>query len=173
MSIFGISSFLPVPVDAQVQSDSKTINFLFVQDGESSSISKINSTSYSLQINGVDDEVIVFSDRPDRILQVNSIEDFTGNWTIGEDSFQQDPPNAALLLLEENNEKIDRFIIELYNINYDKDQKVLKYDFIFLDNSTATQLSDLPYNSGQTVLVIDAIAKFKAHGCEHGLPECA
>jgi len=44
------------------------------------SISEINETAYSLELNDVSDKTILFSDRPDRIVKTTSTLDFIGNW---------------------------------------------------------------------------------------------
>ncbi len=160
LSIFLITSVVTIQISAQEdqgQTNSSIVKFLFIQHGESGSISKINSTTYSLQLNDLAENVILFSDRPNRIVDTQSIQEFIGNWTQGEDSFEIDPPNAALTFLEDDNQKIDALVIELYNIEYDEEQNFLKYDFTFLDNTTAASLPDLPYKTGESILVIDSV----------------
>ncbi|MDW0119482.1 MAG: hypothetical protein QOK88_08950 [Nitrososphaeraceae archaeon] len=160
LSIFLITSVVTIQISAQEdqgQTNSSIVKFLFIQHGESGSISKINSTTYSLQLNDLAENVILFSDRPNRIVDTQSIQEFIGNWTQGEDSFEIDPPNAALTFLEDDNQKIDALVIELYNIEYDEEQNILKYDFTFLDNTTAASLPDLPYKTGESILVIDSV----------------
>ncbi len=160
LSIFLITSVTTIQISAQVdqpQTNSTTVKFLFIQHGESGLISKINSTTYSLQLNDLADNVILFSDRPNRIVDTQSIHEFIGNWTQGEDSFEIDPPNAALTFLEDDNQKIDTLVIDLYNIKYEADQNSLKYDFTFLDDTTAASLPDLPYKTGESILVIDSV----------------
>lgn len=155
-----ITSVTTIQISAQVdqpQTNSTTVKFLFIQHGESGLISKINSTTYSLQLNDLADNVILFSDRPNRIVDTQSIHEFIGNWTQGEDSFEIDPPNAALTFLEDDNQKIDTLVIDLYNIKYEADQNSLKYDFTFLDDTTAASLPDLPYKTGESILVIDSV----------------
>ncbi|MGD1838500.1 MAG: hypothetical protein ACPKPY_10650 [Nitrososphaeraceae archaeon] len=65
-------------------------------------------------------------------------------------TYDEDPPNAALIFDEQRVQEI--FVIELYNPNYDKDKKTLKYDFTILDNSTR---NDLPLDIGHSALIID------------------
>ena len=67
------------------------------------------------------------------IVVTQTTQDFVGNWTNGEDSFQVDPPNAALVVLTENQED-DVFEIELFNPIYDEDEKAIRYDFRVLGN---------------------------------------
>jgi hypothetical protein len=160
LSILLITSVVTIQISAQIdqpQTNSTIVKFLFIQHGESGLISKINSTTYSLQLNDLADNVILFSDRPNRIVDTQSIQEFIGNWTQGDDSFEIDPPNAALTFLESDNQKIDALVIELYNIQYDEEQNILKYDFTFLNNTIAASLPDLPYKTGESILVIDSV----------------
>ena len=99
------------------------------------------------------DKTILFFDRPNRIVATQSTQEFIGNWTAGQDSFQVDPPNAALVVLTDDQED-DVFEIELFNPVYDHDKKSLIYDFSILVSVTSP--SDLPDNLGKSVLVIDS-----------------
>jgi len=157
ISIFGGMALLLTLAHAQegqTETNSNTPEFLAIQHSESGSMSKINTTTYSLHLNDLSNKIILFSNRPDRIVVTQSIQDFIGNWTGGQDSFQKDPPNAALIVLTEN-KKQDIFEIELLNPKYDKDQNMLKYNFTFLGNAT---LSDSPTNLGKSVLLIDSVS---------------
>ena len=153
--IFAGVSFLLTVVYAQ-ESQSETAigspKFLVIQHAALGSVSEINSTSYSLQLDDPSDKIILFSDRPNRIVQTQTIDDFIGNWTSGQDSFQANPPNAALVVLTDNNE--DVFEIELFNPTYDKNEKSLKYEFSVLENATVP--SDIPEKLGKIALVIDS-----------------
>jgi hypothetical protein len=146
----GITSTIS-SVSAQDKADTK-LEFLLIQHAESSSISRVSPTTYSLQLDNVSDRIVLFSDRPNRIVATQSIQDFIGNWTAGQDSFEADPPNAALVIIEEDNKKEDIFEVELLNPTYDKDEKILRYDITFLGN---TSFAVLPYKLGKSVLVID------------------
>ena len=154
--IFAGVSLLSTVVYAQVsqsETASEPPKFLAIQHAALGSVSEINSTSYSLQLDDVSDKIILFSDRPNRIVQTQSIDDFIGNWTSGQDSFQANPPNAALVVLTDNYEE-DVFEIELFNPTYDKNEKSLKYGFSVLDNATVP--SDIPEKLGKIALVIDS-----------------
>jgi hypothetical protein len=109
------------------QSASGTPTFLAIQHAAMGSVSEINSTSYSLQLDDISNKIILFSDRPNRIVQTQTVDNFIGNWTRSQDSFRLNPPNGALVML--NNNKEDVFEIELFNPIYDKNQKSLKYEF--------------------------------------------
>ena len=79
----------------------------------------------------------MFSDRPNRIVVTETTRDFVGNWTRGEDSFQVDPPNAALVVLTDDQED-DVFEIVLFNPTYNEDENAIRYDFIVLGNATSS-----------------------------------
>lgn len=79
------------------------------------------------------------------------MQDFVGNWTSGDDSFQVDPPNAALILTDDQD---NVFEIELFNPQYDNNEKSLRFDFSVLGNDTSSR--NLPANLGKSVLIIDS-----------------
>ena len=124
--------------------------FLSIQYSQSGSISKINETTYTLELNDISDITILFSDRPDRIVKSVSTSDFIGNWSTGEDSFAVDAPNAVLLI-NPYKDKQYTAIIELFNPEYDLEKKTVKYEGT-PDNTTSI---DLPSEFGQTTMVID------------------
>ena len=71
--------------------------FLFIQSAQSGSVSEVNATTSTLELSDMSDKTILFSDRPDRIVGSASTTDFIGNWSIGENNFAVDRPNAALM----------------------------------------------------------------------------
>jgi hypothetical protein len=137
------------------------VTFLFIQHAQSGSVSEVNATTSTLELSDVSDKTIMFSDRPDRIVASQSTSDFVGNWTMGEDSFAADPPNAALVVDDDEVEqRQDLAVIELYNPEYDSEANTLRYD-ITAENATTTTTTtsssiDLPSEFGQSTLVIDA-----------------
>ena len=54
-----------------------------------------------LTLEGVRDDLLFFSDRPDRIVGRESLEDFIEAWDEGEESFATIPPNAVLTILRD------------------------------------------------------------------------
>lgn len=132
----------------QTADDNET--FLSIQSAQSGSPSELNATVYTLELNDVSDKTILFSDRPDRFVTSLPTSNFVGNWTTGPDSFQSDPPNAALVLDEPSEQDVT--IIELYSPLYDEDNKTLQYDVIPIGNrSSIDALSEFQ----QSTLVID------------------
>ncbi|HKQ20956.1 MAG TPA: hypothetical protein VJS91_02860, partial [Nitrososphaeraceae archaeon] len=66
---------------AQTEANIESPQFLAILHAQSGSISEINSTSYALKLNELTDKTIFFSDRPNKIVATQSIQDFIGNWT--------------------------------------------------------------------------------------------
>lgn len=124
--------------------------FLFIQSAQSGSISDVNATTYTLELNDVSDKTIMFSDRPDRIVAATNTTDFIGNWSIGPDSFAIDPPNAVVILDDEVQRHLA--VIELFNPVYDPFTDTLKFDITALN---ATAPISLPGKFGQSTMVID------------------
>jgi hypothetical protein len=135
----------------QAQTSIESPQFLAIQNAQSGTISEINSTTFSLQLLDSAEKLILFSDRPDRVVVTQSNQDFIGNWTSGQESFRLDPPNAVLVV---DDQKEDTIEIELYNPKYENDERKISYDFTFLGNKT--NVSDLPNELGKSVLIIDS-----------------
>jgi len=128
--------------------DADTPKFFAIQHAQSGSLSQINETTYSLELNDISDKTILFSDRQDRIVMSVSTSNFIGNWNTGKDSFPIDAPNAVLVL---DDRQQDTAIIELSNPVYDIIKKTLKYDII-PDNMRSIEL---PSEFEESTLVMD------------------
>ena len=152
VSLFFIASFFGTGYGQEEENSTDHVSkFFAIQHAQSGSISEINETAYSLELNDVSDKTILFSDRPDRIVMSISTLDFIGNWSIGEDSFAIDPPNAVLIVDEIEGQQQDVAIVELFTPIYDSDKKALKYEAI-PDNATSI---DLQSEFRQMTIVID------------------
>ena len=149
--VFGISSTALVYGQQEGSMIEYVPKFLIVQHSNSGSLSTINETAYSLELNRISDNTILFAERPDRIVKSLTTDNFIGNWSKGADNFVMDPPNAVIVV-NDNEGQQNIAIIELFNPVYDSDKKSLKYDVI-PDNATSI---DLPSMFGQNTLVIDA-----------------
>ena len=135
---------------AQENSTEHVPKFFAIQHAQSGSITEINETAYSLELNDVSKKTILFSDRPDRIVTSVSTSDFIGNWTTEVDSFAVDVPNAVLVV-DDNEGQQDIAIVELFDPVYDSDNQTLKYD---VKPNNATSI-DLLGEFGQTTIIID------------------
>jgi hypothetical protein len=94
ISVFVGISLLITAVFAQqgeMGTNIESPQFLAIQHAQSGTISDINSTSYTLQLNDLADKTFLFSDRPNRIVVTETTQHFVGNWTSGEDSFSSRP----------------------------------------------------------------------------------
>ncbi|HZD34800.1 MAG TPA: hypothetical protein VE130_06305 [Nitrososphaeraceae archaeon] len=135
----------------QTAANGNTTEFLSIQNAQSGSLSQINETAYTLELNGVANKTIMFSDRPERIVETVSTADFVGNWSAGPNSFAVDAPNDALIVENTQTGNLETAVIESSNPVYDTATNTLIYT-ITGENGTSI---DLPSEFGQTVLVID------------------
>ena len=127
------------------------VEFLSIQSAQSGSISQVNATTYTLELNNASDSTILFSDRPERIVTSVSTSDFVGNWTIGPNSFAVDAPNDALIVKNAQTGDLETAVMESFNPVYDTNTNTLTYS-ITAENATSI---DLPNDFGQSILVID------------------
>jgi hypothetical protein len=67
------------------------VEYLFVQHAD-----KVTLENGVLTLEGVGDDVLYFSDRPDRIVGRESLDAFIDDWDVGEESFATIPPNAIV-----------------------------------------------------------------------------
>jgi hypothetical protein len=127
------------------------VEFLSIQTAQSGSLSQINATTYTLQLNNVSDSTILFSDRPNRIVTSVSTSDFVGTWTTGPDSFASDAPNDALIVEDKESGQLETAVIESFSPVYDTSTNTLTYT-IMAENGTSI---NLPSEVGQSILVVD------------------
>ncbi len=80
------------------------------------SMAASGADEYTLTLFDVDSAMIAFSDRPARDVHMQTVSDFVANWNHY--GFDDDPPNAALELMEPNGD-IDVTIVELLDPVYD------------------------------------------------------
>lgn len=81
----------------QKQTNNTHVNYMYVVAAGRGHIQHVSTNHYilSMQIPSVN-QVIQFSDRPQRIVKYISGQDLTNSWSQGDNSFTQDPPNAVL-----------------------------------------------------------------------------
>ena len=128
------------------------VEFLNMQTAQSGSLSQINATAYTLELNNVANETIQFSDRPNRIVETVSTANFIGNWTTGTNSFSADAPNDALIVEDIESGDLNTAVIESFAPVYDIATKSLTYT-ITAENATSI---NLPVEFGHSILVIDS-----------------
>jgi len=158
------------------------VQLLFVQTANSGTFEEKDGRQI-LTLVGISPTTVYFSDRPDRISGFEKTELFVALWGEGDDSFTNDPPNAALELLDWN-EQSDVFIIELTNPVYNYESEILQYDVKILEEASEglTQYNKrndpkIPETFENSVLFIDDLVDdlikkgtdVVIHGAEDGL----
>jgi len=152
----GAFGFLLWEKDSETNSDE--ISLLHVQTAESGTLlnqdDKLGPT-----LNEVSPITVYFSDRPNRITGSESTQDIVEKWS---NSFQIDPPNAAIDILNGDDEQ-DVLIVELMNPVYNANTTSLQYDVIVLKEFSDglahyTDDSDdsIPESFGAVALFIDS-----------------
>lgn len=136
---------------SQTTTNGNTTEFLSIQTAQSGSISQINDTAYLLELDNVSDSTILFSDRPERIVETVSTSDFVGNWTTGPNSFSEDEPNDALIVKNAQTGDLETAVIESFTPVYDIATNSLTYT-ITAENAISI---GLPEEFGQSILVAD------------------
>ena len=85
--------------DKQMIEELEAEESMFVQTAQG-----ITSDGTTLTLTGVTPSTLYFSDRPKRIVGHMSTTDFVDLWAEGDNSFEEDPPNAVLAFLEPGDE---------------------------------------------------------------------
>ena len=76
--------------------EKKAPSFLFVIQAKQGKIETKNGKTYLVLQHADVNHVIMFSDRPNRIVKTITGNDLQKLWKVGNDSFEKDPPNAVL-----------------------------------------------------------------------------
>ena len=135
------SLFFLTPALADENLDS--VQLLYVQNSHDVSVEKGRIT-----LKKISPITIFFSDRPKRIAGHMTTKDFVDEWSEGANSFEADPPNAALSIF--GKDEIVDIEVTLMNPRFDKDNLV--YDIAILEE-------DVKPVSGQCSLFIDPLGR--------------
>jgi len=109
------------------------IELLFVQTANSGTFVQKDGRNI-LTLVEVSPTTIWFSDRPHRITGHEATDLFVAKWAEGRNNFADNPPNAALDILDAS-ESSDVIIVELSNPVYSPESETLQYDVIILDEA--------------------------------------
>lgn len=140
-------------------------SFLYVQTFGSGTLSAPQADgTRTLTLSDVSPTTISFAERPDREVAHESTEAFIQGWDQGEDSFEVNPPNAALDIIDQHSQSI--VIVELVNAHYDPATQTLEYQVIILEDEHG---EDLPQSFEEAVLFIDST--FKDYKCSCAPPD--
>ncbi len=131
------------PEEANVEP--KEIQALFVQTAKS-----VVFENGRLTLNGLAPTTLYFSDRPDRVVGHITSDEFLDAWDEGEDSFADDPPNAALSVFSHDGDEIHDIVVVLKDPGLKVD--VMTYNVEILDG-------EMPASGGPSSLFIDVIGR--------------
>jgi len=109
---------------------------------------------------------VFFSDRPYRETGSVTTEEFVASWGTGYDSFADDPPNAALEIINEIGGPTV-FIIELLSATYNPESHIVQYEINILEEATEglshyVLFNDIkfPGTFDDSVLFVDGLLDF-------------
>ena len=85
-----------------------------------------------LTLHEIGASTLYFSDRPKRVVGHVTSEMFVDMWDEGENSFEEDPPNAVLAFLESGEDVPDDVVTEIQNPRM---RAPAMYDFKTLDGT--------------------------------------
>jgi len=147
--------------DTSAETTAEKLNLLFVQTAEKGKIEKTDGGKYILTLYNVNEKTIYFSDRPNRVTGQWDTSLYVSLWDKGENSFKDNPPNAAIQV-EFGDGQSDVTIIELLNPQYDETTDTLTYEIKYLvdDNGDLNYFNkytddEFPTNFKHVVLFID------------------
>jgi len=132
------------------------VSLLFVQMATSGSFTETDD-GYSLVLEGINPLTVYFTDRPNRIAGHMSTEELVNKWPSGNDSFEKDPPNAVMAIVEPDGTQ-NAITIALTNPVYDLETMTLQYTaYIIKDEVDAAEQVDVsfPEEFGDVALFID------------------
>jgi hypothetical protein len=104
----------------------------------------------TLTLTGVTPSTLYFSDRPQRIVGHMATSDFVELWGEGENSFEEDPPNAVLAFLEAGDNVPQDAVVVIKDPQLSDGE--LLYSIDVLDGT-------VPAESGPVTLFIDPFGR--------------
>lgn len=143
-----------------VSMSGKNINFLYVQTAETAVLKPVNAEKgqFTLTLQDMPPYVSYFSDRPNRLVGMVSIQDFLKVWNSqNTQSFGKVPPNVTVSGIKIHHftrNKDEFFMVELSNPQYNAKDKTLTYDALVIgkDKSLAPKEKDVLHH---IILFID------------------
>jgi len=146
--------------DSANVTENQTETHIFIQEASSGSFVNDSSGNYTLTMTDVVPYTIFFADRPARDVGFAPMDKFLKGFDFG----ASNPPNAALILSEEN-ETSDMMIVELTKPQYNNATRTLTYTASLLKDYSFESVwfqdrkdevdASIPERFGRVVLVID------------------
>jgi len=131
--------------DTQMIAQLEAEQSMFVQTAHG-----MRSDGTSLTLDGITPSTLYFSDRPQRVVGHMATEDFVNLWDEGDNSFEEDPPNAVLAFLEPGDEVPEDAVIVIQEPRMENGQ---------LSYSIETLEGTVPSQAGPVTLFIDPFGR--------------
>ena len=125
--------------------ETQVVEEMFVQVASGS-----KSSDGQLTLSGVSPATLYFSDRPERVVGHMTNEQFVEAWSLGDDNFAVDPPNAVLSFIDRGENRPEDCVVVLSNPKIDTDS--VRYSYQPLEGS-------VPQSSGACTLFIDPLGR--------------
>ena len=153
--IFLVAAALAICLFAVAQAEEKNemAELLFVQNSHDVSLEK-----GKLTLKKVGPTTLFFTDRPQRTAGHMTTKDFVDDWGVGENSFAENQPNAALSIFGQD--EIVDIVLTLKNPRFEGENLI--YDIAVLEE-------DVGPISGESSLFIDPIGRPLSPGSVAGV----
>jgi hypothetical protein len=138
-------TFILFGVAATSAEEEKKADFLFVQSAKSMSF---DPATNKLTLENVSPVTVFFTDRPERIAGNMKTSAFLPFWSEGKDSFQSDPPNADISIVE--GKTLKQTVVELQDPVLDGDNLTYTVKLI---------KGDMPSTGTEVAVFIDIIGR--------------
>lgn len=126
---------------ASVAAAQEPKSWLFMEVADTASLE-----NGKLVLKGIDDQIVLFTDRPYRDAMKMPVESIVKNWGAGANSFESDPPNAALTGKNEGSQV--GLIVTISNPKLEDGN--LQFDYETLNGTDVTHLENVS-------LVVDSV----------------
>ena len=131
--------------DPQIIEELAAEQSMFVQTAQGAA-----SDGTTLTLKGVTPSTLYFSDRPQRVVGHMTTADFVELWDEGENSFEEDPPNAVLAFLEPGDDAPEDAVIVIQQPRLEDGE--LSYSIQTLEGA-------VPATTGPVTLFIDPFGR--------------
>jgi hypothetical protein len=131
--------------DKQMIEELEAEQSMFLQTARS-----MSSDGTTLRLNEITPSTLYFSDRPKRVVGHMSTVDFVELWGEGDNSFEEDPPNAVLAFLEPGDQAPEDAVVVI------KQPRLENGD---LSYSIETLEGTVPPQTGPVTLFIDPFGR--------------
>ena len=125
--------------------DTQVVEEMFVQVASGS-----KSSEGVLTLSGVSPATLYFSDRPERVVGHMTNEQFIEGWSLGENNFATDPPNAVLSYIDAGDNRPEDCVVVLSDPKIGTDS--IRYSYQLLEGS-------VPQSSAACTLFIDPLGR--------------